>query len=328
MFWKVIEIPMFQQILRSIWGGLIYLPMPWQIIVVTFLLLLLLPLLFLRILPWLLAITLKIVFVLSYGTVFVLFWFFNKIEDPLQNFGNTPLQLLQAIERFFQGALSLLEKAKEICQKIETKAFQYKWIANNKKLYLFPLIILPIWFFRPWLGFSSELTFLIDKSIEAWCSLEHWSMTSQWQPSNLTCTYPNQVSRRSNSFKPIEYQSKFNISDITKQMQKKPIDLHLLMNRANAFLSIEEYDSAFRDFNRILDFNPASAPACVGKGKIYLMKKDFNKALAEFDKAIQKDPKYAPAYEGRGDVYSRRNWKKSASAEYRKARQLNASKKS
>lgn len=314
---------MLQIILRNIWGGLIYLPMPWQAIVTITLLMLLLPLLLLRLIPWLIARALQLIFLLAHGIVFTLFYLFYQIETLSQKIGNGNADFLQGIEQFLRGLLRLLEKTKEVCQKIEERAFQYKWILGKKSLYLLPLIILPFWFLRPWLEFAPELSSLIDKSIETWCSFEHWGMTGQWQPSALTCSYPNRPSRWDNSFKFIEYQNKQRISDFTEQLNQRPGNPELLINRANAFFNIEEYNLAFKDFNKVLDLNGSYAPAHVGKGKVYLVLGDVDRAFIEFNKARQKDPKYAPAYVGRGDVYRRKNDKQAALAEYQKAYQLN-----
>lgn len=310
-------------ILRSIWGGLIYLPMPWQALVTITLLMFFLPLLLLRLIPWLIARALQLIFLLAYGIVAGLFWFSYKIEPFLHNSGDGIADFLQEIEKNLQGLLRVIEQTKEACQSLEKSAFQRKWILGKKSLYLTPLITLPFWFIRPWLDFSPGVASLVDKSIETWCSFEHWSMTGQWQPSALTCTYPNRASRWDNSFKFIEYQNKQIISDLTEKINHKPGDVEFLINRANAFFNIEEYNLAFEDFNRALDFNSSYTPAYVGKGRVYLAIGDIDKAFTEFNNARQKDPKYAPAYVGRGDVYRRKNDKQAALAEYQKAYQLN-----
>jgi tetratricopeptide (TPR) repeat protein len=162
-----------------------------------------------------------------------------------------------------------------------------------------------------------------DKSIKTWCSFEHWGMTGQWQPSNLTCSYPNLPSHWGNSFKFIEYRYKQKISDFTERLKQKPGDAELLVHRANVFFKIEEYRFAFKDFNKALDFNGPYAPAYVGKGNFYLVHRDIKKAFIEFSKARQTDPNYAPAYVGLGDVYRRQNDKQTALEQYQKAYQLN-----
>lgn len=296
--------------------------MPWQAIVTITLLMLLLPLLLLRLIPWLIARALQLIFLLAHGIVFTLFYLFYQIETLLQKIGNGNADFLQGIEQFLRGLLRLFKKTKEVGQKIKERAFQYKWILGKKSLYLLPLIILTFWFLRPWLEFAPELSSLIDKSIETWCSFEHWGMTGQWKPSALTCSYPNRPSRWDNSFKLIEYRYKQKISDLTEQLQQKPGNAELLVSRANAFFNIEEYSFAFEDFNRALDFNGPYAPAYVGKGNVYLVLGDIRKAFTEFSKARQTDPNYAPAYVGRGDVYRRQNDKQAALEQYQKAYQL------
>jgi tetratricopeptide (TPR) repeat protein len=297
--------------------------MPWQAVVTIIFLMFLFPFLLLRIIPWLIARTLQLVFFLVHGSVFFLFWLFYKLETYSQKNTDGANSFLQEIEQFLQGLLRFLETTKETCQNIEKKAFQHKWIIKIKRLYLIPFIIVPFWFFRPWLEFSPGITFFIDKSIETWCSFEHWGMTGQWQPSALTCSYPNRTSRWDNSFKFIEYQNIQKISILTEKLKQKKDDLDLLMNRANAFFALEEYNLSFKDFDRVLGFNRSHAPAYVGKGKVYLVLGDIDRAFIEFNKARQLNPKYAPAYLGRGDVYKRKNDKQAALSEYQKAYQLN-----
>jgi tetratricopeptide (TPR) repeat protein len=314
---------LLQLILRSIWGKLIYLPMPWQAIVAILLFLFFLPLLVLRLIPWLIARALQIIFFFAYKAVLILFWIFYQTETLLTRSNNETPDLFQGVERLLRGSLRLLEKANETCQNFEKSTFKRRWIIGRKSLYLAPFIIFPLWFIRPWLEFAPEASSFFDKSIETWCSLEHWGMTGQWQPSALTCSYPNRASRWDNSFKFIEYQNKQRISDLTEQLEQKPRDVELLVNRANAFFSLEEYNLAFKDFNRALDFNKSYAPAHVGKGNVYLELGDIDRAFTEFNTARRENSKYAPAYVGRGDVYRRKNDKEAALAEYQKAYQLN-----
>jgi tetratricopeptide (TPR) repeat protein len=297
--------------------------MPWQAVVGIALFMLLFPLLLLRLIPWLIARSLQLIFLLAYGAVHILFWSFYKAEEFSRKSVKQNSDFLQGVERFLQGLLILLKKTKEVCEKFEKSAFQRKWIIENKKLYLTPLLILPFWFIRPWIGFVPGLTSLLDKSIETWCSLEHWGMTGKWQPSALTCSYPNRASRWDNSLKFIEYQRKQKVSDFTKRLEQTPRNLNFIISRANAFFDIEEYNFAFKDFSRALGFNKSYAPAYVGKGKVYLELGDIDKAFTEFNIARQKDSKYAPAYVGRGDVYQRKNDKEAALAEYQKAYSLN-----
>lgn len=314
---------LLQLMLRSIWGGLIYLPMPWQAVITIILLMFLLPFLLLRLLPWSAARTLQLVFYLLYGIIFILFWLFSWIETPSQEIDNRSAGSLREIERLLQGLLRFLEKAKKNCERLEKIAFDCKLTVERKSLYLAPLIILPFWFLRPSLEFSPEITSLIDKGIETWCSFEHWGMTGQWQASALTCSYPHRPSRWDSSFKSIEYRYRQEISDFTEQLNHKPGDAKLLVSRADAHFNLEEYSSALQDFNRALGFDISYAPAYVGKGKVYLIRGDIDRAFIEFNKARQKDPKYAPAYVGKGDVYRRKSDRQAALLEYQKAYQLN-----
>ena len=312
-----------QLVLRSFWGGLIYVPMPWQAVVATALFMFFLPLLLLRLIPWLTAKTLQFVFLVVYGITYGLFWLSHQAESFQQRNSSEAIDFLRGVEGFLQGLLRILEKIKDAGEQLEKNAFQRRWLMGKKSLYLTPLVILPLWFVRPWLEFLPGVASLTDKSIETWCSLEHWSMTGQWQASALTCNYPNRASRWDNSFKFIEYQNKQRISDLTGQLNQKLGDTGLFVSRANAFFDIEEYNLAFKDFNRALDLNKSYSPAYVGKGKVYLVLGDFDKAFMEFSEARRKDPQYAPAYVGRGDVYRRKNDKDAALAEYQKAYQLN-----
>jgi tetratricopeptide (TPR) repeat protein len=296
--------------------------MPWQAVIVITGLMFFVPFLLLRLIPFLIAKALKTIFFLAYGLVFILFWIFSRIEAITQKTSGGSLRAIPVIEGFLQGLLIFIEKTKESCQKLEHIAFRRKWIIGKKKLYFLPLFILPLWFLRLWLDFPPVITSVIDKSIENWCSLEHWSMTAQWQPSALTCSYPNRSSRWDNSFKFIEYQNKQVIANVTELLVEKVNDTPLFLRRANAYLNIEEYNLAFQDFIKVLELSGPSAPAYVGKGQVYLALGDIDKAYIEFNQARQQNPKYAPAYVGRGDVYRRKNDKQAALEEYQKANQL------
>jgi tetratricopeptide (TPR) repeat protein len=311
-----------QPIFQNIWGGLLYLPMPWQAVIVIISLIFCLPFIFLRFIPWLIAKFLQIAFAIGYALVYIVFWFIFLIETPLCNIWDGIADILRGIEWFFQRLLRLIEKTKESSYKFKNSAFQYKWLLKNKVFYLSPLIVVILWFSRPLFDSIPSIASIIDTSIGAWCSLEHWNMTGQWKPSELTCSYPTRASRWDINFKFIEYQTKQKILDITEKIAKKPQDALLIVNRGDLFLNIEEYTSAKKDFDKALSLNGNYAPAYVGRGKVYLELGDEDKAYTEFSLALEKDPKYPPAFTGRGDVYRKKNDKEAALIEYQKAYEL------
>jgi tetratricopeptide (TPR) repeat protein len=74
-------------------------------------------------------------------------------------------------------------------------------------------------------------------------------------------------------------------------------------HRLDEALDKEEYDRAFKDFDKAIGLDPKYAAAFFGRGNAWADKQEHDKAIKDFDEAIRIDPKYARAFNNRGNVW-------------------------
>lgn len=312
---------LLQPITRSIWEPLLAVSMPWQLLVVTLALLFFTPLFLLRILPWLLTNLLKIVLAIAEATARLLLWCLGWIAQT-----NAGRDRLPAIIYLVDDILAVIplsiREAKNSLKKLSAISYTKQWIFRKKTWYALPLLVIPMWFMRPWLGGITPVANLIDGTATFWCSLEHWAMTGQWTPSSLTCTYPTHASSWNHTLKATEYRYKREIIEFTRAIAANPKNIDAYHSRANRYLELGNTESAFKDFTKTIRINSKYAPGYTGRGNVYLKLNDVDSAFREFTTSVQRDPKYAPGYVGRGDVYQHKKDKEVALREYSKAIKL------
>jgi len=211
------------------------------------------------------------------------------------------------------AGVRLFQSLKVSVEHFSTNAFRVSLIPQ-KRWYTLPLILIPIWFLRPYLSNSSFAT-LIDNGVSLWCSLEHWAMAGQWKPSNLTCRYPNLSPRWDTFLKAREYELKRKIQEYTNQIEIQPNSPTAYYNRGNAYFNIENIEAALQDYTRSVQVDNSYAPGYVGRGDVYF-KGDKSRAFKEYSNAVNADPKYAPGYVGRGNIYLAMNDSLSAFKEF------------
>jgi len=83
-----------------------------------------------------------------------------------------------------------------------------------------------------------------------------------------------------------------------------------LLNRALAYNSVNKYNLAINDFNKLIKINPFDYKAYFSRGNSYrhiamnqMVNKaipDFNKAISDFTKTIELKPDFGLAYKNRG----------------------------
>lgn len=78
-----------------------------------------------------------------------------------------------------------------------------------------------------------------------------------------------------------------------------------LLNRASAYLCLEEYDKALEDQNRILHLYPKDIDGRLDRVLVYIAKEEFNSALSDLLFAIDHGHKTAWIYLTLADVYYR-----------------------
>jgi|GEM_PF-2847612 len=327
----MLMVNLLQPITRSIWEPLLAVSMPWQLLVVTLAFLFFTPLFLLRILPWLLTNLLKIILAIAEATAQLLLWCLGWIVQTIGGGGRTP-PIINLVDDILAEIPLSIRKAKDSSAKLSATTYTKRWIFRKKILYTLPLLVIPMWFMRPWLGSITPVASLIDGTITFWCSFEHWAMTGQWAPSKLTCTYPDDPSPWSYTLKGKEYRYKREILEYTRTIETNSKDINAYYNRANRYLELDDMTSAIKDFTRTIDIDPKYVPGYTARGNTYLKLGiklgDRNRvkkfAYDDFKKSVEIDTKYAPGYVGRGDVNRYLGDKEAALKEYNKAIKLDS----
>ncbi len=304
-----------QSFLQQIWEFLLPVPMPWQAVLVVLLVLPLVPLLILRCLPWLAVKALYIFLLFTEFTVQSLCFFEYQITQTIRNNKFKPPETLYLVGDFLAGIVRFLQFVRIKAESTSMILFGIPWLLSPKWLYALPLVLLPIWFSRPYLG-TSVLGPMIDDGVSWWCSLENWIMTGVRIPSNLTCRYPNSSPKWDTFFKSKEYEYKRKIQGYTNRIFIKSNDVDAYYLRGNAYLNLEEIKAAFRDYTESIRIDPKFIPGYVGRGNVYLLRGDKGAALAQYSSALRVNPNYSSGYVGRGNVYLAMNNKSSAFRDY------------
>lgn len=91
----------------------------------------------------------------------------------------------------------------------------------------------------------------------------------------------------------------------TRYIEKYPNEYGAYLNRGAAWINLNNYVGAIKDFNKVIDINQnldviSGAYNSRGIAKGYLT--DYKGALQDFDKAIELNPSYVGAYINRGDT--------------------------
>jgi tetratricopeptide (TPR) repeat protein len=312
-------------LLQRLWDSLLLpIPMPWQAIVVLFLVMPIVPLLVLRLFPWFTVAILQIISIIVEFLVRHLLWFDYLIAGAIRKKKKPIPYTIYFVGDILANLVKTTQFLNEKVKSFSKKIFLISWIIRPKALYVLPIILIPLWFLRPNLG-DSSFGKLLDGSFSWWCSLEHWIMIGEWKPSSLTCSYPNKKPRWENiSLKSKEYKLKRNIQQFEKKIRTQPNIPDLYYEKGKAYLALENVQAALKAYTASTAVAPSFAPGYVGRGDIYFQKKDYKGAFNEYSKAIRANSNYAPGYVGRGNVYLLINDNSSAFKEYTKSMSINS----
>jgi tetratricopeptide (TPR) repeat protein len=72
--------------------------------------------------------------------------------------------------------------------------------------------------------------------------------------------------------------------------------------RADAFISLRQYDAATKDLEKALQLIPNNVLALTTRGRLHYMRSDFKRAIADADAALRLVPNFSPARRLRGAV--------------------------
>lgn len=312
-----------QFILQKVWELLLPISLPWQIIIVFFALMLLLPWLLLRCLPF--GLSKLLLFIVFFTKIIIQFCFFIEytFTKNIRKNKQKPPTIFYILSDVLIGIVRAMQFFKINSEHLYITLSNIPWVFRPKGLYALPIVLIPIWYASSYLSNSSITTF-INSSVAWWCSLEHWIMTSDWIPSNLTCHYPNSSPRWNSSLKAKEYKLKKEIKKNTSNISLQPNNPDFYFNRGNAYLALENIKDAYKDYTSSVKVDHNFAPGFVGRGNIYSIKKDKSGAFKEYSKAISINSKYIPGYIGLGDIYLAMNKNKEAFKQYTNAVNIDA----
>lgn len=80
------------------------------------------------------------------------------------------------------------------------------------------------------------------------------------------------------------------ISDFDTAIQIAPSDAVSWINRANAYLTLANFQSAIADFNIAIETNPSGVAGYLGRGRAYLFQGELDAAERDFNAAHARDP--------------------------------------
>jgi len=307
-----------QTVFRTVWEIFLPIPMPWQALIVFLLLVPVMPWLVWRAFPWLFAKFFQILLLCTEVLAALLLFPEYLLTQKMRQSGKQLRFTNYVFGEIFQVIVTFLSQTTEQLHKLLQYGLTKRWLPS-KEWYFVPILILPIWFLRPYLDGIPVVSKLIDNSVNFWCSFEGWIMSGQWTSSSLSCDYPNKSALWNASLKSQEYKYRREIEKYTQTLQTNSGDFKLYYNRGNIYLKLQDMESAFKDYSQAVRINSKFAPAYSGRGDVYLLLGDKKTAFKEYTQAIKIDSKFAPAYSGRGDVYLKLGDKETAFKEYTQA---------
>jgi len=83
--------------------------------------------------------------------------------------------------------------------------------------------------------------------------------------------------------------------------------------------SLEAFETAFRDYNKVIELEPDLTYAYIRRGRIFARQGKFDHALKDFNQAIEMDSVYYEAYFERGKVYQTLDEYKKSIRDYERA---------
>jgi hypothetical protein len=94
------------------------------------------------------------------------------------------------------------------------------------------------------------------------------------------------------------------IRDYDMVIEINPAYKEAYNNRGNAYAAIGSYRQAIQNYDKAIEINPNNTAAYNNRGNAFLLLGDNNQAIQNYDKAIEIDPNYAEAYNNRAHAYS------------------------
>jgi tetratricopeptide (TPR) repeat protein len=93
------------------------------------------------------------------------------------------------------------------------------------------------------------------------------------------------------------------VEALSSAIARKPKNALLYVERADAYLALQDYDRAIADHDAAVSVLPCP-PTWLARGCLYASIGEFDEALADFDRVIAASPRDGMAYSNRGAAYS------------------------
>lgn len=102
------------------------------------------------------------------------------------------------------------------------------------------------------------------------------------------------------------------IRDLTRAIQKYPLDAELYYYRALAKIALDDEKEAEKDIDRAINLNPYYAEAYFNKGLLREKKGKIEEAIAYYSRSIELKPEYIEAYMRRAKAYMKAGMEREA----------------